>query len=95
MSLDKAAVAKIAHLARIKVPEEELDHLAGELNNILSFVEQLNEVDTDKVPPMTSVAAQKLRRRKDVVTDGGYAPDVLKNGPETAEGYFAVPKVIE
>ncbi|WP_448187299.1 Asp-tRNA(Asn)/Glu-tRNA(Gln) amidotransferase subunit GatC [Azospirillum sp. sgz301742] len=95
MSLDKATVAKIAHLARIKVPEEELDHLAGELNNILSFVEQLNEVDTGNVPPMTSVAAQKLRRREDAVTDGGYPQDVVKNGPETAEGYFAVPKVVE
>ncbi len=95
MSLDKATVARIAHLARIKVPEEELDHLAGELNNILSFVEQLNEVDTGNVPPMTSVAAQKLRRRKDAVTDGGYAAQVLSNGPETAEGFYVVPKVVE
>ena len=95
MSLDKAAVAKIAHLARIRVPEEELDHLAGELSQILSFVELLDEVDTSDVPPMTSVAAQKLRRRQDVVTDGGYAEDVLKNGPETAEGFYVVPKVVE
>ncbi|PWC55794.1 Asp-tRNA(Asn)/Glu-tRNA(Gln) amidotransferase subunit GatC [Azospirillum sp. TSO22-1] len=95
MSLDKATVAKIAHLARIKVPEEELGHLAGELNNILSFVEQLNEVDTGNVPPMTSVAAQKLRRRQDQVTDGGYPQDIVRNAPEAAEGYFAVPKVVE
>ncbi|HYD65027.1 Asp-tRNA(Asn)/Glu-tRNA(Gln) amidotransferase subunit GatC [Azospirillum sp.] len=95
MSLDKATVAKIAHLARIKVPEEELDHLAGELSHILSFVEQLNEVDTGNVPPMTGMAAQKLRRRPDVVTDGGYQEDIVKNGPETAEGYFSVPKVVE
>jgi aspartyl-tRNA(Asn)/glutamyl-tRNA(Gln) amidotransferase subunit C len=95
MSLDKATVAKIAHLARIKVPDDELDNLAGELSRILSFVEQLNEVDTKDVPPMTSVAAQKLRRRKDEVTDGGYRDAVLSNGPETAEGFFVVPKVVE
>lgn len=95
MSLDKATVARIAHLARIKVPEEELEHLAGELSQILSFVEQLNEVDTGNVPPMTSVAAQKLRRRKDEVTDGGIQEAVLKNGPETAEGFYVVPKVVE
>jgi len=95
MSLDKATVAKIAHLARIKVPDEELESLAGELSQILTFVEQLNEVDTKDVPPMTSVAAQKLRRRKDEVTDGGYPRQVLSNGPETAEGFFVVPKVVE
>lgn len=95
MSLDKAAVAKIAHLARIKVPEEELDHLAGELSRILDFVEQLNEVDTGNVPPMTSVAAQTLRRREDAVTDGGIRDAVLRNGPETAEGFYVVPKVVE
>lgn len=95
MSLDKATVAKIAHLARIKVPEEELEHLAGELNNILSFVEQLNEVDTGNVPPLASVAAQTLRRRKDEITDGGYPQDIVRNAPEAAEGYFAVPKVVE
>ncbi len=95
MSLDKATVAKIAHLARIKVPDEELESLAGELSQILTFVEQLNEVDTKDVPPMTSVAAQKLRRRKDAVTDGGYPPQVLSNGPETAEGFYVVPKVVE
>lgn len=95
MSLDKATVAKIAHLARIKVPDEELESLAGQLSQILTFVEQLNEVDTTDVPPMTSVAAQKLRRRKDEVTDGGYAPQVLSNGPETAEGFYVVPKVVE
>jgi aspartyl-tRNA(Asn)/glutamyl-tRNA(Gln) amidotransferase subunit C len=95
MSLDKATVARIAHLARIKVPETELDHLAGELSQILSFVEQLDEVDTKDVPPMTSVAAQKLRRRADVVSDGGQRDAVLANGPDTAEGFFVVPKVVE
>ncbi len=95
MSLDKAAVARIAHLARIRVPEEELEGLAGELSRILGFVEQLNEVDTADVPPMASVAAQKLRWRKDEVTDGGRQGAVLANGPETAAGFFVVPKVVE
>jgi len=95
MPLDKAAVAKIAQLARIRVPEDQLDHLAGELSGILSFVEQLNEVDTQGVPPMAGVLAQQLRRRADVVTDGAQAEAVLLNGPETLQGYFAVPKVVE
>lgn len=95
MSLDKATVARIAHLARIKVPEEEQEHLAGELSNILHFVEHLAEVDTDGVQPMTSVVAQTLRRRPDVVTDGGIREKVLVNAPEAAEGFFAVPKVVE
>lgn len=95
MSLDKATVARIAHLARIKVPEDEQDHLAGELSRILDFVEQLAEVDTEGVQPMTSVVAQKLRRRPDVVTDGDIRDKVLANAPDGAEGFFAVPKVIE
>ena len=72
MSVDKATVARIAHLARIAVPEENLEPLAAELNQILAFVEQLNEVDTGNIAPMTSVADMKLRRREDIVTDGGY-----------------------
>jgi aspartyl-tRNA(Asn)/glutamyl-tRNA(Gln) amidotransferase subunit C len=95
MSLDKATVARIAHLARIKVPEDEQDHLAGELSRILDFVEQLAEVDTEGVQPMTSVVAQKLRRRPDVVTDGGIRDRILANAPDGAEGFFAVPKVVE
>lgn len=95
MSLDKATVAKIAHLARIKVPEADQEHLAGELSNILNFVEQLNEVDTVGVQPMTSVAPHKLRRRADAVTDGGVRDAVLLNAPESAEGFFVVPKVVE
>lgn len=95
MPLDKAAVAKIAQLARIRVPEEELEHLAGELSGILSFVEQLNEVDTRGVPPMAGVLAQRLRRRKDAVTDGAQAEAVLLNGPEILQGHFVVPKVVE
>lgn len=95
MSLDKATVAKIAHLARIKVPDSDLDHLAGELSQILDFVEQLSEVDTGNVPPMTSVVATTLRRRPDVVTDGGIRDKVLVNAPDAAEGFFVVPKVVE
>lgn len=95
MSLDQATVARIAHLARIKVPEAELGHLAGELSQILTFVEQLGEVDVTGVEPMTSATPQKLRRRADVVTDGDRQEAVVANGPETAEGYFVVPKVVE
>ncbi len=100
MSVDKATldaktVAKIAHLARIKVPEEDQAGLAQELNKILDWVEQLNEVDTDGVAPMTSVAAQVLRRREDAVSDGGYPDKVVKNATDAAEHFFSVPKVVE
>ena len=95
MSLDKATVAKIAHLARIKVPEEDQEHLAGELSKILQFVEQLSEVDTTGVAPMSSAADTGLRRRPDVITDGNYVEAVLANAPDRAEGFFAVPKVVE
>jgi aspartyl-tRNA(Asn)/glutamyl-tRNA(Gln) amidotransferase subunit C len=95
MSLDEATVARIARLARIAVPEAELQPLAGELSRILEWIEQLNEVDTTDVPPMTSVVATKLRLRADEVTDGGRAEDILKNAPERHDGYFVVPKVVE
>ncbi len=95
MALDKDTVRNIAVLARIEVPEDELDHLAGELSKIIGFVEQLGEVDTDGVPPMTSVAEITLPRREDAVTDGNYQDKVLANGPETDEGFFLVPKVVE
>lgn len=95
MSLDKATVRSIAELARIEVPDEELDHLAGELSNILTFVEQLSEVNTDGVAPMTSVAAMTLPMRKDEVTDGNQAEAVLANAPDGADGFFTVPKVVE
>lgn len=95
MSLDKATVRSIAELARIEVPDEELEGLAGELSNILTFVEQLAAVDTDGVAPMTSVAAMTLPLRPDAVTDGGYADKVLANAPEAMEGFFTVPKVVE
>ncbi len=95
MSLDKSTVRAIAELARIEVPDEELDHLAGELSNILTFVEQLSEVNTDGVAPMTSVAAMTLPMRKDEVTDGNQADAVLANAPDGADGFFTVPKVVE
>ncbi len=95
MSLDKATVAKIAHLARIRVPVEDQEHLAGELSKILQFVEQLSEVDTTGVAPMSSTADMSLRRRSDVISDGNYRDSVLANAPDRAEGFFAVPKVVE
>ena len=95
MSLDEATVARIARLARIAVPEAELPPLAGELSHILGWIEQLNEVDTADVPPMTSVAAMRLALREDRVTDGGRPEDILANAPERQDGYFVVPKVVE
>lgn len=95
MSLDKDTVRKIATLARIRVDEAALEPLAGELNNILGWVEQLSEVDTEGVPPMTSVVAAELFRRPDTVTDGDRVEEVLANAPEEAEHFFVVPKVVE
>lgn len=95
MALDTETVRRIAHLARVRVPEADLEPLAGELSNILTWVEQLNEVDTDGVPPMTSVVAMTLPMREDIVSDGGKQDDILKNAPAGAPGFFAVPKVVE
>jgi aspartyl-tRNA(Asn)/glutamyl-tRNA(Gln) amidotransferase subunit C len=95
MSLDEATVARIARLARIAVPEAELRPLAGELSHILEWIEQLNEVDTQDVPPMTSVVAMRLAWREDQVTDGGRPEDILNNAPERQGDYFVVPKVVE
>ncbi|HXO92354.1 MAG TPA: Asp-tRNA(Asn)/Glu-tRNA(Gln) amidotransferase subunit GatC [Stellaceae bacterium] len=95
MALDKAAVAHIASLARIRLSEAELEPLAGELSQILDWVEQLNEVDTTGVPPMASAAAASLPMREDVVTDGGRRDDILGNAPRPAHGFFTVPKVVE
>ncbi|MGH8722215.1 MAG: Asp-tRNA(Asn)/Glu-tRNA(Gln) amidotransferase subunit GatC, partial [Burkholderiales bacterium] len=94
MSLDEKTVARIARLARIAVPEEELAPLAGELSHILEWIEQLNEVDTEGVAPMTSVVAMKLAWREDRVTDGGRAEAILANAPARQDGYFVVPKVV-
>ena len=93
--IDKATVAKIARLARIKIADEKLEPLAGELNNILGWVEQLDEVNTDNIQPMASPVDAKLRWRSDEVNDGAKADSVLKNAPKAEYGFFTVPKVIE
>ena len=95
MSLDRNTVRTIAQLARIRVPDEQLDVLAGELSGIIQWVEQLAELDTSGVEPMTSVTAMTLKLRADDVTDGGVRNAVLANAPETVEGFYAVPKVVE
>ncbi len=95
MSLDKATVVRIAALCRIKVADEELEALAEELGNILTWVAELDAVDTEGVPPMTGVAEMALRRRDDELTDGGHADKVLANAPQADAGYFTVPKVLE
>jgi aspartyl-tRNA(Asn)/glutamyl-tRNA(Gln) amidotransferase subunit C len=95
MSIDQSTAAKVAKLARIKVEEEALEALASEFNNILGFIEQLNEVDVEGVEPMTSVTPQRLKRRTDVVSDGDQQQKVLSNAPDAREGFFAVPKVVE
>ena len=95
MSIDAATVRRVAHLARIKTPEDRLEPLAVELNGILNWIEQLNEVDVDGVEPMTSIVHQPLRLREDVVTDGGKVDLVLSNAPKSADGFFVVPKVVE
>jgi aspartyl-tRNA(Asn)/glutamyl-tRNA(Gln) amidotransferase subunit C len=99
MSLDKATVARIATLARIKVADGDLDRMAGELQSILNWIEQLNELDTAGVEPMTSVVEVTLPQRDDVVNDGGYADKILANARDAVRegegGYFTVPKVVE
>jgi aspartyl-tRNA(Asn)/glutamyl-tRNA(Gln) amidotransferase subunit C len=88
-------VAHIATLARIKLPETEQDRIAGELSHILTWIEQLSEVNTDGVEPMTSVVAMTMPMREDVVSDGDRVEDILANAPEQAHGFFVVPKVVE
>ena len=95
MSVDAATVRRIAHLARIAVAEDEVEHLRGELNAILAFVEQLSEVDVEGVEPMTSVSPMEMKKRPDEVTDGGIPDDILKNAPAAQDGFFMVPKVVE
>ena len=95
MAIDAATVRRVAHLARIKTPEDRLDHLAQELNGILAWIEQLDEVDIQGVEPMTSNVSQPLRLRDDVVTDGGNVEAVLSNAPKAADGFYVVPKVVE
>lgn len=95
MSIDIDTARKVAHLARIAVPESDLPKLAGELSAVLAFMEQLNEVDVAGIEPMTSVTPMRLARRADVVTDGNIQAQILKNAPDAREGFFAVPKVVE
>ena len=95
MSVDAATVRRIAHLARIAVAEDEIEHLKGELNAMLAFVEQLSEVNVEGIEPMTSVIPMEMKKRRDVVTAGDNAEAVLKNAPATQDSYFLVPKVIE
>lgn len=95
MSITESEARKVAHLARIKVEDDALPALASELNNILHFMEQLNEVDVEGVEPMTGVTPMRLKRREDVVTTGEMADKILTNAPDAREGFFAVPKVVE
>ena len=95
MSVDADTVRRIAHLARIAVAEEEVEHLKGELDAILAFVEQLSEVDVAGVQPMTSVTPMELKKRADGVTDGGIPDDIVRNAPATEDHFFVVPKVVE
>ncbi len=96
MSVDTETVRRIARLARIRISDEELEPLARELSTILQWVTQLNEVDTDNVPPMTSVEEDMpMKKRKDVVTDGDCVEDILANAPAWEGNFFVVPKVVE
>ncbi len=95
MSVTKDDVRKVARLSRIAVPEQRLDSLADELNGILGWIDQLNEVDIEGVEPMTSVVEANLPMRKDVVTDGNKRDEVLANAPKTDDGFFVVPKSVE
>ncbi|NWG26711.1 MAG: Asp-tRNA(Asn)/Glu-tRNA(Gln) amidotransferase subunit GatC [Pseudorhodoplanes sp.] len=95
MSVDAATVRRIAHLARIAVEDGEVEHLRGEINAILAFVEQLSEVNVEGVEPMTSVTPMVMKKREDVVTDGGIADLIVRNAPATEDHFFLVPKVVE
>ncbi|MFO1073422.1 MAG: Asp-tRNA(Asn)/Glu-tRNA(Gln) amidotransferase subunit GatC [Geminicoccaceae bacterium] len=95
MSLDKATVARIATLARLEVAEDQQERLAGELSQILGWIEQLGEVDTDGVEPLRSVMPIEAHWRADAVSDGDRPDDILKNAPRAHDGYFVVPKVVE
>ena len=95
MSVDSATVRRIAHLARIAVEEGEVEHLRGELNAMLAFVEQLSEVNVEGVEPMTSVTPMEMKKREDAVTDGGIPDDIVRNAPASEDHFFVVPKVVE
>ncbi|MDG4852250.1 MAG: Asp-tRNA(Asn)/Glu-tRNA(Gln) amidotransferase subunit GatC [Mesorhizobium sp.] len=95
MSVDLQTVKRVAHLARIAVSEQDAERMTGELNAILGFVEQLNEVDVSGVEPMTSVTPMEMKKRQDMITDGNKAVDIVANAPATEENFFLVPKVVE
>ena len=95
MAIDENTVRRVAHLARLALPEERVAPMAAELNGIIAWIEQLNEVDIDGVEPMTSAVATTLPMRGDVVTEGGDARKVLANAPKSEDGFFVVPKVVE
>jgi aspartyl-tRNA(Asn)/glutamyl-tRNA(Gln) amidotransferase subunit C len=95
MPVDTVTVRRIAHLARIAVKDDEVEHLRGEINDVLAFVEQLAEVDVSGVEPMTSVTPMAMKKRADVVTDGEIADDIVKNAPAAQDHFFVVPKVVE
>lgn len=95
MQVDEELVRRIARLARIRLENDEVERLSGELSGILSFVEQLSELDTDGVEPMTSAVPTRLRQREDKVTDGHYPDKILANAPQSEEHYFVVPTVVE
>jgi aspartyl-tRNA(Asn)/glutamyl-tRNA(Gln) amidotransferase subunit C len=95
MSVDRQTVKRVARLARIAVSEADAERMSGELNAILGFVEQLNEVDVAGVEPMTSVTPMAMKKRQDAVTDGDKAADIVANAPATEENFFLVPKVVE
>ena len=95
MSVDQATVKRVARLARLKVKDEDLGTLAGELNSILGWIEQLNEVDVSQVEPLTSVVTMKMKMRTDEVTDGNYPYKVVANAPAQEDAFFMVPKVVE
>jgi aspartyl-tRNA(Asn)/glutamyl-tRNA(Gln) amidotransferase subunit C len=95
MSVDADTVRRIAHLARIAVADEEIEHLQRELNAILAFVEQLSELDVANIEPMTSVIPMQMKKRDDKVTDGNIAEDIVRNAPATEDHFFVVPKVVE
>jgi aspartyl-tRNA(Asn)/glutamyl-tRNA(Gln) amidotransferase subunit C len=95
MSVDADTVRRVAHLARIAVADDEVEHLRGELNAMLAFVEQLSEVDVAVVEPMTSVMPMAMKMRRDEITDGGIADAVMANAPAREDHFFLVPKVVE
>jgi aspartyl-tRNA(Asn)/glutamyl-tRNA(Gln) amidotransferase subunit C len=95
MSVDQATVRRIARLARIRISDNEVPKLEGELNRILDWIELLGEVDTADVEPMTSVVSMQMRKREDAVTDGGYPERVTANAPQSDDNFFMVPKVVE